>query len=184
MLGQLHGHGPGQLDHAGLGRVVADEVLHSTEAVDGCGGDDPSPALLDHLARGGLAAQEDARQIDPQHAMPLGLGMLEEGSGMRDPRVGEHHVEPPELRDHTLDEGLHLPGVADIDADGDGLAASLADLLGHGLGGVELDVAEGHEGALRREGEPRRAPDAQRAPCDGRHASLQAHTPTFLPDQG
>src|SRR2546428_4118714 len=30
MLGELHGHGPGHLDHAGLGDVVADEVLDST----------------------------------------------------------------------------------------------------------------------------------------------------------
>jgi hypothetical protein len=64
MLSQLDGHGAGELDHAGLGRVVAHEVLDAAKAIDGSGGDDPPAALLDHLPRRDLAAQEHAGQVD------------------------------------------------------------------------------------------------------------------------
>ena len=74
--------------------------------------------------------------------------MLEERRRMRDPRIGEHHVEPSECRDHGLHEGLHLRGVTHVDADGDGLATSLPDFPGHGLGAIDLDISKRHQGAL------------------------------------
>src|SRR5258705_7218261 len=87
VLRQLHRHGAGQLDDAGLGRVVPDQVLDAAEAVDRRGGDDPTAAALpDHLAGRGLAAEEDAGQGGAQDARPLGPGVLEERRGVGDAR--------------------------------------------------------------------------------------------------
>ncbi len=106
--------------------------------------------------------------------MPLGFGVLEERSGVRDSRVGEHHVEPSVLRHDTVDEGLDLSCLAHVDAHREGAAAAGHDLLGHRLGAVDVDVAEGDGGALGREEERGGAPDAERAARDRRHASGQA----------
>ena len=102
---------------------------------------------------------------------------------MRDARIGKHHVEPSEGRDHLVHEGLHLAGVTHVHADGNGLAALRFDLAGHGLRAVVLHVAKGHQGALGREREGRRAPDAERSSCDCRHPPLQAraHGAVALP---
>jgi len=50
-------------------------------------------------------------------------------------------------------------------------------------GGIELDVAEGHQRALRREGEPRRAPDAEGAPVMAVNPVPASAYAYLLPDQ-
>jgi len=50
---------------------------------------------------------------------------------MGDPASGEHHVEPSELLDHPVDERLHLPRLAHVDATAIALPAALGDLPGH-----------------------------------------------------
>ena len=92
-----------------------------------------------------------------------------------DARVGEHHVEPPELGDRAIDERLHLAGVADVHAHGEGPAPGLDDLPRDRLGRLRLHVAQHHRRALRREQPRRRAPDAERASGDRGDPSLQAH---------
>jgi hypothetical protein len=116
--------------------------------------------------------------------VPLSLGVLQERRRVRDPRVGEHDVEPAEFFDHAVDEGLHLGGVAHIQADRDRLAPAPADLLRHCLGGLDLDVAERDGRALLGKGERGRAPDPERASGDCRDPTRQAHRPDHNASRG
>ena len=175
MLRQLHGHRLRQFHDARLGNVVPDEILDAAEAVDRGDRDDAPAALLHHLTRGRLAAEEHAGEIHPQHAMPFGFRVIKKRRRVCDAGIGHHHVEPTELRDDAVDERLHLIHVADVDVERHRLAAALDDLPGDLLGGVLLHVAERDGRALRGEEQCRRAADPERAAGDGCYSTLKPH---------
>ena len=54
-------------------------------------------ALLDHLARGGRVAEEDAAQVDRHQLVEVLRGDVEQRGDLGDPGVGDHHVQASEL---------------------------------------------------------------------------------------
>ena len=60
--------------------------------------DDPAAAaLLDHLLRGDLRAEERALEIDREHLFVLGLGRVEHRRARFDAGVVDHDVDAAEL---------------------------------------------------------------------------------------
>ena len=176
VLSQLHRHRARQLGHAGLGGVVAHQVLDAAEGVDRGHGDDAAAAALPHhLARRRLAGEEHAGEVHAQHALPLRLGVLEERRRVGDAGVGHHHVEPAELAHHALDEGVDLGRVADVEGHRQRLAAVPGDLTRRRFGAGGVDVTQRDRGALGREQLRGRAPDAARAARDRRDLPLEPH---------
>ena len=74
-------------------------------------------ALLDHLLRGKLRAEEGALEIYLQHFLVLLLGGVKDVRAGFDAGVVDHHVEPAELGDGGVDELLQVGDFADVGVD-------------------------------------------------------------------
>jgi hypothetical protein len=108
-----------------------------------------------------LAAEEDARRVDLQHALPRVQAGDEDRVvvGRRDAGVVERDVDSPVPFRHPVEE--RPDGLLVADVAGDELAAHL---VGGGLAGLRRDVDADHLGSLGRKpsrgGQPDAAPGA------------------------
>ena len=111
--------------------------------------DAAATALLDHLLRGELGAEEGALQIDGEHLLVLLLGRVENGCARLDAGVVDHDVHAAELLTAALMSFLQVGDLADVSVDADGLVAQRADLFLQRFGRLGMrDVVNDDVGAL------------------------------------
>lgn len=116
----LDGQTPSQLHHTGLGGIIRRLLLGDIDqdGTDGGGEDErpgPSVTLLflknpaRRLGRPKRPVEVDLHDLPPPfHRVLLGRMMR------RDPRVGHHHVQRPEILHHPPQRALHRRGVFDF----------------------------------------------------------------------
>ena len=73
------------------------------------------PSRCGHHPAGLLHAQEDARQVDVEHALPAAVVDLEQRLDVGDAGVGDHRVEAPELLERRcVTAAAHVLAPADV----------------------------------------------------------------------
>src|SRR5439155_524678 len=108
----------GQPDDARLGGGVGHEGRIAFLAGDGGDVDDASGALPEHDPDGSPAAQEDAREVDVDHAPPVLVGQLPDGKGAaRDAGVVHEDVEPAPLLGDAAHRGIDLRRLGHVGGD-------------------------------------------------------------------
>ncbi len=167
--GELLGHRLRERDEPALGRGVG-EGAGPASVVGGDGGyvDDRPPLPLDHGGRGGLADEEDARQVEVEHLPPERLRHLEERMPLHEvARVVDEDVDPPEPRERRGDEPARLLALREVRPEHRRFPSAGLDLA-RGLRGPRLVLVEvdGHVGPGGGERHRRRAADA---PARARH---------------
>src|SRR5699024_3185695 len=120
-------------------------------------------ALLHHHPHHRLAAVQGAAEVDPDDAVPHLVILLEERAHGVPAGVVHEHVDPPEAVHDLCGHRIDALAVAHIHADGEGWAA---ELLGHGAGGLLVEVGDHHHGPLGGEAGGDAAADAARSAGD------------------
>ena len=102
--------------------------------LDGGDVDDSAAAgLRDHLARGGLRAEEDAAQVRVHQRVPLLDCHLQHGGEWIDARVVDERIDAPEGCDRMSDQAHSGVGIAQIALVGGRLTAGRGDRRNDGL---------------------------------------------------
>jgi hypothetical protein len=128
----------------------------------------------------GLAAEEDAVDVDPERRAPVRLRELGHRAEPAQAGVVHQEVDGPQRRDRLRH---HPPGrvpLADIRHDGGATRARRRDLGGDGGGPARLDVVDRDAPPVAGQPERDRAPDARPGAGDqgrpgGRGRSRSAH---------
>ena len=145
----------------GLGREVDDRAL---------------PSSGDHRARGRLATEKAAFEVDIEDEVPVTLAHLEERHARVDPRVVDEDVEATQRVDDARDHLLRLDGPRDVGLHHHGTDAGLADLLHRLLGRrAIIEVIDADIGAVAGEREGDGPPDPLLGAGDERDLSLEPH---------
>jgi len=121
--------------------VVDDEARHRSDV------DDAALALLQHLARGGLRAEEHAVEVDVDDIVPVLPAHLLGRRPSDDSRVIHQDVGAAQRVVDVVHHGGYLLRIGHIAFDGDGLDAQLGDLGGRLLGSLGVDVRNGDSGS-------------------------------------
>src|SRR5690606_18547496 len=98
--------------------------------------DDAAPPPLDHAGQGGVHAVHDPVEVDREVRLPLVGGGVDEGGRLAeagDTRVAGV-VDQDVDRPGAADPLVHLAVVGDVEGQGGGRPAGLADAPGRGLG--------------------------------------------------
>ena len=136
----------------------------------------PPRTLLDHLPGGDLGAEKGALEIDRHHPVILVLGGVEHRSTSLDAGVVYHDVDAAEPANGRVDKLLQVGELADVGLDADRLVAESGDLLLEHRGRLRSnDIVDDDTGALPREFENNRLPDAAIAAGDDGNLVLQRH---------
>jgi len=122
--------------------------------------------------RGGLADEERALEVHPQHAVEIGLRQVEEIGAMDDAGIVDQNVEIAERAAGFGDHVLGVAGVADVGGHETGLLAQRAR---RGLAGGGVDVGDGDAGTLGDVAAGDCEPDAVRGAGDDRDLVLEPH---------
>nr|GMD88372.1 hypothetical protein Iba_chr14cCG6410 [Ipomoea batatas] len=103
----------------------------------------------DHDTRRVFHAEEDSGDVDAEHALEVGLGVVDDAGfvGVRDPRVGEHDVELSEGFDCLVDGASDVFLVRHVAVEIGGVGGP-ADGLHDGAAEIFLDVGDGDFGAV------------------------------------
>ena len=154
---QFLGEAEGEPLDSGLDHAV-DRVVGEGEVLGGIGADvdDDTAALARHGRDGGAAAEEGPADVERDNTIEAAHGVaLDGGEGPRSPGVVHEEVDPPELIERPLEEGVDASLVGDVAGDSDGLASGGLDAGGGLADGAEkararLDAAGGdyHGGPL------------------------------------
>src|SRR5437879_2501376 len=129
-------------DDADLARRVRRLAEATHETGDRGHADDPSPAALAHAGKHRARHLHGAGEVHAEVELPVLVAhVLELTHRVDHPGVVHADVHRPQLALDAVDDGLDLPGVADVAAVAARVAAGAADLLGRLLGalGVEVD---------------------------------------------
>ena len=159
------------LRHA-IRRVIGDRDhgVDRAHVDDGAGGF-AGLHLRDHAPRGGLADEERALEVHPQHAVEIGFRELEEIGAVDDAGIVDHNVE---IAERAAGFGDHVLGVVRI-ADVGGDEAGAAERARRGLAGGRVDIGDGDARTLGDVAPGDRQPDAVRAAGDDRDLVLEPH---------
>src|SRR5262249_39673469 len=120
---------------------------------------------------GGLADEERALEVHPQHAVEIGLRQVEEIGAMDDAGIVDQDVE---IAERAAGFGDHVLGVAGV-ADVGGHEAGLGPRARRRLPGGGVDVGEGDARTLGDVAAGDREPDAVRGAGDDRDLVLEPH---------
>ena len=133
-------------------------------------------ALQDHLAGGGLGAEEGSGEVNGDDFLPEVEGEIDEGALEFDAGVVDEDVEFSESGNGLGDEVLDLGGVGDVGGDGDGAASEGLDLGECVVGAAGLaDVVDDYGGALTGECGGDGLADAGGGSGDDGDFSLEGH---------
>ena len=122
--------------------------------------DDGAGPPRDHVPADGAGAVEGAVEPDVEDALPALARHVDGRDPCPDAGIVDEHVDAPEALERLSDGRIHLALIRDVDGEGQGRAAALRDLLGHGLRRRRVDVRHRDGGAERGESHRRRPPDA------------------------
>ena len=138
--------------------------------------DPAATALLDHLLRGELRAEEGALEIDLEHLFVLLLGGVQDGRARFDAGVVDQNVEPAECFHGRGDQLSQVVDLADIGFDAHRLIAERRDLFHQRVGRFGMgDIVDDDVGALFRQLQDDRQSNAAVAASDDGDFSLQIH---------
>jgi hypothetical protein len=115
-----------------------------------------------------VGTQEDAVEVDREHAAPVGIRELLEGVVRVDPRVVDEDVDPAVGGEDVGDRGAHGLLVRDVDLVRGRSRAALREPAGGGRQRLPVEVEQGDAGALRGEALGRRVAQAAGRPGDER----------------
>lgn len=138
LRGHLLGQALAQAEQAGLGRGVvglADAAGLPDHRADV---DDPAELALEHVVEDGLDHVERAREVDPQHRVPVLDGHLAHRLVHGDAGVVDQVVDPPALFEHLVDDPVAVGGLADVALVHRHRPAPGAELAGELVGAWEL----------------------------------------------
>ena len=139
MRRELEGHRLGEAHDAELGGHVVGEVGDAALLARHRGDvdDHAARAAADHDPGGGLAAQEDALQVDGQGAAQVFRGDVDEAPHLGDAGVGDPDVDRAVPLRHALGDGPGLGGIGNVEGQGGGVAA---EFLHGGPGGAVVKI--------------------------------------------
>ena len=106
--------------------------------------------------------------------------LRQQGLGAFDAGVVIGKVEPAEIAERLIDEGLDLLRLGDVGAQEGPLAAGFADLRGHGLAARLVDIGDQYRRALGGQRPHRRLSNARAAAGHDRYALRQHHRCVLL----
>ena len=110
VLGQLQGEDLGHHAEGGLGGAVGRGARTRHVLVHARHVDDAAPrALLDHVARGCLCAQEGTVEVGGDDTAPVVVRRVEGRSAQADAATVDHHVQAAQLSDELLDRRCRCP---------------------------------------------------------------------------
>ena len=133
-------------------------------------------ALVDHHAGDLLGQEEGGLEVDVQDSVPVVHGVGEEVAGAAgDAGVVVEDVDAAEALDGGCDQPIEVGQVRDVGLDGQRTAAGRLDLAGGLLGQLGAQVGDDDAGALLREAQRNRAPDAPGGARDDRDLVGQTH---------
>src|SRR5205814_2123464 len=162
-----------ETDDAGLRGRVGHERRVPFLAGDRGDVDDPAAPLGEHDADGGARDEEDGREIDREHAVPLLVADLPgELRAAGDPGVVHRDVESAPALVDGPDGALHVGGEGHVGGEPQG---PLAERLRRGLDGPAVEVHEGDAGALLHEARGDGEADAAGGAGDERGLALKRH---------
>ena len=140
--GEIDRHALGGVGDRRLRRAVGDHPGAGVDGRDRRVVDDRTAAVILHVARRPLRADDDAEQVDVHDPLEVvevvGQESLESAA---DPGVVEHDVQPAEAFDRDVDECLHLIGVAHV---GSLERRPFAQRRGDRLALLDVDVGDDH----------------------------------------
>ena len=132
----------------------------------------PPLALGDHPRRGGLRAQEQAGQVDVDHAAERLEVELAQRPHRVDPRVVDEDVDAAEALDGRADHALDALGIADVAVHGQSAVCSQGlQGLGRMLAGGEVKVCDDDARARLVQAAGDAEPDPHRTAGDDRGAA-------------
>jgi hypothetical protein len=145
-----------------------------------------TPTPRQQVGEDGADGADVAEQVDVEGAQPdIHVG-VEDGGVAPQVVIGKvgtdvvQAVNGAELFDGPVDKMLHGLGVGEVEFHGDGAAAGLGDPFGGGGGAGDVDVADGHAGALVGEASGGGRADPGGATGDDECLVLQAAHQTLL----
>ena len=149
MGGAFLGYDPGQAEQAVLGRDIrrlqwrSQLGVHRTHVDDG-------PTLLAgiHVPQAGAGGEEGAVDVDRHQLFPVGVAEFVDGIDDLDAGVGDQHIDRTQFLDHVVHALIDLGFAGHIHANPHGASALGDDLLGRGLGRVQVDIGNGHCSAV------------------------------------
>jgi hypothetical protein len=125
-------------------------------------------ALLDHLPRCELRAEEGALEVDREHFFVLFLGGIKHRSACLDAGVINHDVQAPKPLHRRVDEGSQFGDLAHIRLHTDDLIAQRRDLLLQRFGRLWMrNIVDDDTRALFRQFEDNRQADSAVSGDDG-----------------
>ena len=172
VLAELQGGGLAEADHARLGRRVRGAEEHRHARVQRGDVDDrPAAALLDHLPRRVLDAQEHALQAQVDREVPVLLTEVHDQPGPRRPGHVERGVHGAEPLDGEADQCGHVVLHRHVAGQ---RRHGIAELVGQRRQAVGHDVAGDDRAALGRDAPGDRPADAGAGAGHERHLALEA----------
>ena len=141
------GQGFGEADHSGLGRRVGHQVGIPFFARDRGHVDDLPVALLHHVGKHGLRAQEHALEVNRHHPLPVLFGDVSERRILaRNTRVVHQDVHPSHFVKHAADHLRHLRGLRHVTVDGNRSASAGPQSRRHRFSQRQVEVHHDHVG--------------------------------------
>src|SRR6185436_5657992 len=131
----------GQTGQTGLGRTVVCLAEVAEQAGRGAGVDDSAVTLFAHQAKGWLADEKSALEVDVDHGVDHGVVHLVKGLVAQDAGVIDQHVDPSEGGQRGLHDCLSAFGSGDGVVVRRGLPAQLGDLVYDPLSGGRRGAA-------------------------------------------
>src|SRR5690606_35809175 len=107
-------HRLGEPDEPGLRRRVVGLALVAHESYDARHVDDAAAAAAHHAACDGPDRVEGASQVRVQDPVPVLVAQADQEVVLRDPRIVDEHIHRPQVRFHSLDQGIDGSGLAHI----------------------------------------------------------------------
>jgi hypothetical protein len=172
---QLAAHGLGEADNGVLGRRVRGPSGGAELAGLRGDVDDMAAFARDHARECELHAEDDAVQVDVDHALRGQVVLVEEAADLHDACVVDEHVQRPELALGLVEKCGEGIAVGHVQRQRDGAGAEFVGGLARG---VEVDVADRHLHSLTEQRLRGRASDA--AGCAGDRGCLSGEDARLL----
>ena len=124
----------------------------------------PPPALGNHVAGNGLAAQKRTAQIGGDHALPFGKIQLQKRHDFAHAGAVDQDIEPAKRAHRAVDRRRDRVGPGHIELHGDRFCARVGEGVHAGLSRFEIKVGRSQGRALLAKGQAGRPADTAASP--------------------